>query len=75
MSEIRIEGEPTARFKVYRVNLANKPHGEPMAAYNTASEVVDFCRKRADRRYKIEVKRAFMSLIEFNEWVDREVPR
>jgi hypothetical protein len=64
---MEIEGEPTKKFRVYRTDINNEPF-QCVGAYNTVAEVRAH-NGRPDRRYKIEVRRKFYTIAEFDQWV------
>jgi hypothetical protein len=64
--EIKIEGKPAKRFRVYQTDINNEPY-KCEGEYDTVHEVNSH-RWRLDRRYKIAVNRKFMTRSEFREW-------
>ena len=64
--KLKIEGERTKRFRVYRTDIDDESY-ECEGEYDTVDEV-NAHRWRLDRHYRIEVGRKFMTKSEFAEW-------
>lgn len=56
MSSMKIEGEPVKRFRIYRADLQGNSVGEPLAEYDSETEVLAYKRRR-DWHYMIRENR------------------
>jgi hypothetical protein len=62
----KIEGGPSKRFRLYRVDINNEPH-ECIGQYDTVGEVWAE-KRRVDWRYKVKVEGQSLTLAEFSQW-------
>lgn len=69
---MKVEGEPGKRFRVFRTDINAEPF-ECEGEYDTVAGVRAH-RYRADRRYKIFVRRRSMTRSEFEAWARANGP-